>query len=437
MNLLETASGAAARALPSILGLVLFRAYPFAGYALISGLNCRANLLMLGMYAGLLLVFHEVGGQQWEILSVCTAVTSYFFLIGAVAHRLSIVWRPANSVALLSTFWILCVFAPAVVLPDPYRGPVLTLGWFISLSASSYCIDTTNTTERPSFGECLFFILVNPNVVYSERGCRDSPRLGAGRAIARCALGILTWLFVDAMLRPVAALPSGIQPVFATEDYLIFIRHQGMALLVGYFDQSALASLQIGLMGLIGYNVPECYRFPLLARSPQEFWQRWNTWIGSWARRYVFFPVSLWLRRHLKTVSWAVQVTAGVLVTFLFIGILHDAPMLVKRALQPSGSPPTPRTLVLLGFCALSLVVWNGISFALRANRYTGSAFDRIPRTLRGIVGTTATLHLLLLAGAATDRVISTSAIHVPEYAHAAHAIVAQRAGHGKTSPGS
>jgi len=62
----------------------------------------------------------------------------------------------------------------------------------------------------------------------------------------------------------------------------------------------------------IDYTDPFCS--PFLAKSPAEFWGRWNTWVNHLLHRYVFLPVSGKRRLGL-----------GVFAAFAVSGIAHEA----------------------------------------------------------------------------------------------------------------
>jgi D-alanyl-lipoteichoic acid acyltransferase DltB (MBOAT superfamily) len=137
------------------------------------------------------------------------------------------------------------------------------------------------------------------------------------------------------------------------------------------------------MMNQLGYQVPECYPHPLLATSPKQFWSRWNTYIGSWVRLYVFQPLFLYMwRRTAPSPGPAVRHAvrgAAIVVSFACIGFLHDAYNIAKHGAM---SLHAPFLHVTLWFSAngLVLVVWEiivslfagaGSRWALRARKVT------------------------------------------------------------------
>jgi D-alanyl-lipoteichoic acid acyltransferase DltB (MBOAT superfamily) len=92
----------------------------------------------------------------------------------------------------------------------------------------------------------------------------------------------------------------------------------------GYWAHSGRASVHIGMIRAFGFEVPERYHLPFLASHPADFWRRWNTYVGSWFRRYVFAPAAVdWQRRRVLSSRNAAN-AAAVIVTFLSGGLAHD-----------------------------------------------------------------------------------------------------------------
>jgi hypothetical protein len=95
----------------------------------------------------------------------------------------------------------------------------------------------------------------------------------------------------------------------------------GVRFFAEYGSHSGLASMQISLMRAAGYSVPERYRYPFLATSPLDFWRRWNVYVGTWLRRYVFLPAS---RRFAAPRAPVWTATVPLFLTFAASAALHD-----------------------------------------------------------------------------------------------------------------
>ena len=56
-------------------------------------------------------------------------------------------------------------------------------------------------------------------------------------------------------------------------------------------DFSGYSDIAIGLARMFGIVVPENFHWPYLARSIQEFWQRWHISLSTWIRDYIYIPL--------------------------------------------------------------------------------------------------------------------------------------------------
>lgn len=56
-------------------------------------------------------------------------------------------------------------------------------------------------------------------------------------------------------------------------------------------DFSGYSDIAIGFARLLGVPLPENFNWPYLARSVQDFWQRWHISLSSWIRDYIYIPL--------------------------------------------------------------------------------------------------------------------------------------------------
>lgn len=73
-------------------------------------------------------------------------------------------------------------------------------------------------------------------------------------------------------------------------------------------------NLLVAAFGLIGYQICDGFRYPILATSILDFWRRYNVWIHRWLKRNIFEPVGS--RRRMPAV--------GILAVFGFSGLIHE-----------------------------------------------------------------------------------------------------------------
>lgn len=58
-----------------------------------------------------------------------------------------------------------------------------------------------------------------------------------------------------------------------------------------YFDFSGYSDIAIGTARILGYEIPENFNWPYLARNIADFWRRWHISLSSWIRDYLYIPL--------------------------------------------------------------------------------------------------------------------------------------------------
>ncbi|MBW7858346.1 MAG: MBOAT family protein [Leptonema sp. (in: Bacteria)] len=58
-----------------------------------------------------------------------------------------------------------------------------------------------------------------------------------------------------------------------------------------YADFSGYTDMARGMGKLLGYELPENFKGPFLARSMSELWTRWHVTLSSWLRDYIYIPL--------------------------------------------------------------------------------------------------------------------------------------------------
>ncbi len=85
-----------------------------------------------------------------------------------------------------------------------------------------------------------------------------------------------------------------------------------------YFDFSGYSDMAIGLGKMFGFNTPENFNYPYIARSVREFWRRWHITLSEWFRDYLYIPLGGNRGGSYRTYS-------NLLVVFLLCGLWHGA----------------------------------------------------------------------------------------------------------------
>lgn len=273
--------------------------------------------------------------RREEVVSLAVVANAYFLGMTLIVHGLSAGGRGTGQLRTLAVCLFLYVLAPLHVVPGPYALAVAISGWELALSAQSYWM---HRPDSGSWRAAAHFVLVNPTLLYTARG-EEVGGSGGWSAVGRGAAGIgatvgqVAMLFVAAEVQPLGSVP-----------YL------AATLVALYLGHSGRASHEVALMRLLGWRIPERYDQPYLARSPADFWRRWNGYLGAWARAHLFLPLALALRRWSPGRSARLLHAVASIATLSGIGLLHDLSVLV------TGRAATPGTLT-LGFAAFGLLV--------------------------------------------------------------------------------
>ncbi len=85
-----------------------------------------------------------------------------------------------------------------------------------------------------------------------------------------------------------------------------------------YADFSAYTDIARGTSRWLGFELTENFDHPYMARTPSDFWRRWNISLSTWFRDYVYVPLG-----GSRAGEWAWA--RNVLVTFLLSGLWHGA----------------------------------------------------------------------------------------------------------------
>ena len=85
-----------------------------------------------------------------------------------------------------------------------------------------------------------------------------------------------------------------------------------------YCDFSGYTDIARGVAHGLGYDLPQNFRWPYTARSPQQFWRRWHISLSSWIRDYLYVPLGGSKRGLART-------QFNLFVTMALAGLWHGA----------------------------------------------------------------------------------------------------------------
>jgi hypothetical protein len=287
---------------------------------------------------------------------------------------------------------------PAISSPTFAKGMLLVLGWDMMLSSYSYCVETSKTLDEPSWRDCCFFLLVNPTLVYAQRGAQvEKPRLHFP-SLGRCGFALLQFFLVSAIILPLyySVKEQSSSPASSLSQLPALTARGALRFFVEYWRQAGLASFQIGLLRQLGHVIPERFLGPPRSLSLPDFWRRWNTYVGQWLLRYLFWPLSLWLaRRFISRRFSTFAKVIGVLASFGTIGILHDVyPYALNFTIQTEMSGLFVLNGILVLLCLASSLLWQALTYRVPLPEWAGIAASVISRAFLWavVIGSFSTL---------------------------------------------
>jgi alginate O-acetyltransferase complex protein AlgI len=92
-----------------------------------------------------------------------------------------------------------------------------------------------------------------------------------------------------------------------------------------YWDFAGYSSMAIGIGRFWGVRLPENFDWPFVSRNLNEFWQRWHMSLSGFLRDYVYYPLSLGMKRRFGRQYPSASAAIPPLVTFVVIGVWHGA----------------------------------------------------------------------------------------------------------------
>jgi len=155
-----------------------------------------------------------------------------------------------------------------------------------------------------------------------------------------------------------------------------------------YCDFSGYTDMARGLAKLLGYEIPENFRGPLMARSMTEFWSRWHVTLTTWIRDYIFIPLGgskfgelLTARNTLITMGLA-GLWHGASSTMLLWGLYIGVILVIERFFYKRGISIIPNRKWTQPLHVFTTFILISISCVLFASPSIGHTF----RIIKGIV---------------------------------------------------
>ena len=289
---------------------------------------------------------------------------------------------------------------------EPMLRIILPVGIsFYTFQAMSYTIDVYRgeLRARRSLLDVAVFISFFPHLVAGpiQRAAFLLPQVESTRRFsiekARNGFLLICWGFFKKL---VVADNVGViaNKVFALADPSFWLLWSGVFAfgIQIYADFSAYTDIARGTSRWLGFELTENFDHPYLARSPADFWRRWNISLSSWFRDYVYIPLGgsrvsgpIWVRNVLVTFLLS-GLWHGASWNYVLWGLYHGVLLVLTRAGRTTESALRPVTAVTLapqiaGMFLLTNVGWllfretslTSIVRDLTLSPFSSSAVDR------------------------------------------------------------
>jgi alginate O-acetyltransferase complex protein AlgI len=146
----------------------------------------------------------------------------------------------------------------------------------------------------------------------------DAPRAVEG--ISRIVIGIFK-KFIIADSLALFALTAG-RATEAQTGWGLWVLLYAYAFRI-FFDFSGYSDIAIGFGRLFGIDLPENFDRPYLKDNITTFWQSWHMTLSTWARNYVFTPLSRAIMTRPNKPSTSMIVLITQVATMVTIGLWH------------------------------------------------------------------------------------------------------------------
>jgi len=246
---------------------------------------------------------------------------------------------------------------------------------FYTFQALSYTIDVYRgeLRARRNLLDVAVFISFFPHLVAGpiQRASFLLPQVEAPRRFslerARTGLLLICWGFFKKL---VIADNVGViaNKVFALNDPSFWVLWSGVfafAIQI-YADFSAYTDIARGTSRWLGFELTQNFDHPYMARSPADFWRRWNISLSSWFRDYVYIPLGgsrvagwMWMRNVMATFLLS-GLWHGASWNYVLWGLYHGALLVVTRTRRSDRREPAARLAVLQipAMFALTMIGW-------------------------------------------------------------------------------
>jgi len=218
---------------------------------------------------------------------------------------------------------------------------------FYTFHSMSYTIDVYRGKQRAisNFADLALFISFFPPLVAGPivRAVNFLPQLVSARRFSDVDVRSAVMLFLAGFIKKACiadavaptvdryfAHPANFTPMSAWIGVLFY------AIQI-YCDFSGYTDMAIASARLLGYQLPNNFRFPYFARNVSDFWRRWHISLSSWLRDYLYISLGgnrgprWFVYRNIMITMLLGGLWHGAAWTFVIWGALHGTALLIHR----------------------------------------------------------------------------------------------------------
>ncbi len=200
---------------------------------------------------------------------------------------------------------------------------------FFTFETMSYTIDVYRKEIEPSqrYVDYLLFVCFFPHLVAGPivRPHQMLPQLARepafdvdsqARGLFRIACGVVKKIAIGDVLA-VAIVKRAFDNPERYSSLELLVAVYAYAIMI-YTDFSGYSDIAIGSAALFGYELPENFDAPYIAKDLQDFWRRWHISLSTWLRDYLYIPLG-----GSRGGSWLTY--RNLMITMLLGGLWHGA----------------------------------------------------------------------------------------------------------------
>ena len=275
---------------------------------------------------------------------------------------------------------------------------------FFTFETMSYTIDVYRKEIEPSqrYVDYLLFVCFFPHLVAGPivRPHQMLPQLAReprfdvdaqARGLFRIACGVVKKVAIGDVLA-VAIVKRAFDNPERYSSLELLVAVYAYAIMI-YADFSGYSDIAIGSAALFGYELPENFDAPYIAKDLQDFWRRWHISLSTWLRDYLYIPLGgsrgspIFTYRNLMLTMLLGGLWHGASWNFVIWGALHGVALAGTRMWQRFREKRGVRfemPHVLAVFLTFQYVCFAWIFFKARTFSHAALMIERLGRFTLG-----------------------------------------------------